>query len=58
MARRKDTDVAIEEIRQVRRKFSLRLAEARRKGEFLQELRRIGRQGRAFLKSSNGNGRA
>jgi len=49
MRRRKRPDVAIEEIRRIRRKFSRRLAEALGKGRFVEELRRIGRKGRRLL---------
>jgi hypothetical protein len=56
MARRQDRDLAIEEIRRVRRKFSARLAEALVKGKFVQELRRIGRKGRRLLENGHANG--
>ena len=55
MARRQD--VAISEIRQVRRKFSRRLAKAMKEGRFLEELRRIGRAGRRLIESNGTNGR-
>ena len=58
MARRKAQDVAIQEIRQVRQKFSRRLAKAMREGRFLEELRSIGREGRRVLHPADSNGRS
>ena len=55
MARRED--VALEEIRQVRRRLSKRLAKAMREDRFLEELRQMGRRGREALKDARGNGR-
>ena len=54
MARRKD--VALEEIREIRRDLSKRLAKAREEDRFLEELRQLGREGREFLKNGRRNG--
>ena len=55
MARRKD--VALEEIREIRRQLSKRLAKAMKEDRFLEELRELGREGREFLKPGRRNGR-